>query len=57
MHSNGIKRAHLNPFKMGQVLVNLATQFGRNLENGVVVLHHEGDEFSGKQLVQIHLIS
>lgn len=38
------------------MLVNLATQFGGDLENGAVVLHHEGHKFGGEQLVQIYLV-
>lgn len=52
----GKKDADLDPFKVGQVLINLATQLGRDLENGFVVLHHEGHKFGGEQLVQIHLV-
>lgn len=41
---------------MGQVLLNLATQFGGYLKDSVVVLHHESHQFGGQQLIQIHLI-
>lgn len=53
---NFIKFTDLNSFEMGQVLLNLASQLGGNLEDGVVVLHHEGHQFGGQQLVQVHLI-
>lgn len=56
MSCNGMKCADLNSFKVGQVLLNLAVQLGRNLEDGVVVLHHEGHKFGCKQLIQVHLI-
>ena len=38
------------------MLLDLATQLCRDLEDGVVVLHHEGHQFGGEQLVQVHLI-
>lgn len=50
------KCTNLNSFEVRQVLLNLATQLGRCLEDGVVVLHHEGHQFGGKQLIQVHLI-
>lgn len=40
--------AHLSSPEMGHVLVNLVTQLGGNLEDGVVVLHHEGHKFGCK---------
>lgn len=56
MNHNCRKWTDLNSFEVGQVLLNLATQLGRNLEDGVVVLHHEGHQFGGEQLIQVHLI-
>lgn len=56
MSCNDMKCADLNSFKVGQVLLNLAAQLGRNLEDGVVVFHHEGHKFGCKQLIQVHLI-
>lgn len=50
------KCTNLNSFEVRQVLLNLATQLGRSLEDDVVVLHHEGHQFGGKQLIQVHLV-
>lgn len=47
---------NLDSFEVGQVLLNLATQLGGNLKDSVVVLHHEGHQLCGEQLVQVHLI-
>lgn len=49
-------QADLNSTEVGQVLVNLGPQLGRHLENGAVVLHHEGDQFCGEEFVQVHLV-
>ncbi len=46
----------LNSFEVRQVLLNLATQLEGNLEDGVVVLHHEGHQLGGKQLIQVQLV-
>lgn len=56
MNCNCRKCTDLNSFEVGQVLLNLAMQLGRNLEDGVVMLHHESHQFGGKQLIQVHLI-
>lgn len=39
---------NLCSFEVGQMLFNLATQLGRHLEDGVVMLHHESHQFGGK---------
>ncbi|TNN29058.1 hypothetical protein EYF80_060794 [Liparis tanakae] len=38
------------------VVLDLATQPGGHLEDGVVVLHHEHHQLGGQQLVQVHLL-
>lgn len=52
-----VKGTYVNSFEMRQVLLNLATQPGGNLEDVVVALHHKGHQLGGQQLVQVHLIS
>ena len=47
----------LNPAEVREVLLHVAMQAAGDAEYILMVLHHEGDELGGQQLVQVHLIS